>query len=449
MQGRMTVTMPATQRDATSLLDPIEHAIDAIRRGDIIIVVDDEHRENEGDFIIAAEHATPAKVNFLVTHGRGLVCAALEKSHLASLDLHPMVRHSTAKLQTAFTESVDLIEGTTTGISAADRSRTIIALADPKSRPGDFARPGHVFPLAAVDGGVLVRAGHTDAAVDLARLAGLAPAGVVCEVMDDDGNMARLPRLRELADRLGLYLVSITDLIAYRRRTERLVKKIEEVDMPSHMGHFRLHLYESAIDGDHHVALVKGDVKDQENVLVRVHSQCLTGDVFGSERCDCGDQRDAALRLINATGQGVFLYMRQEGRGIGLANKLHAYHLQERGLDTVDANLQLGFPADLRDYGLGAQILRDLGLSTIRLLTNNPRKVVGLEGYGLKIVERVPIEVPASDRNRHYLATKRDRLGHLLSLDGGDSDNGNGDAKGSSGDGEEVFGAPWIIPDRW
>jgi 3,4-dihydroxy 2-butanone 4-phosphate synthase/GTP cyclohydrolase II len=436
MQGSLTVKTATPHQQEPVRLDPIESAIAAIGRGEIIIVVDDEYRENEGDFILAAEHASPEKINFLVTHARGLVCVALEKTQLAALDLHPMVRHSNAKMQTAFTESVDLIDGTTTGISAADRALTIRALVDPGTRPEHLARPGHVFPLAAVDGGVLVRAGHTEAAVDLARLAGLRPAGVVCEVMDDDGSMARLPRLRQIADRHGMPLVSITALIAHRRRNERLVKKIEEVDMPSQHGNFRLHLYESLVDGDHHVALVRGDVAGRADVLVRVHSQCLTGDVFGSERCDCGQQRDEALRMIDRAGAGVFLYMRQEGRGIGLANKIHAYHLQENGLDTVDANLKLGFPADLRDYGLGAQILRDLGLSTIRLLTNNPRKVVGLEGYGLKIVERVPIEIPASHSNRHYLETKRDRLGHLLSVA---EETGAG----------EVNGAPWIIPDRW
>ncbi|HUU44478.1 MAG TPA: bifunctional 3,4-dihydroxy-2-butanone-4-phosphate synthase/GTP cyclohydrolase II [Acidobacteriota bacterium] len=399
-----------------NVFDSIDDGIAAIKRGEIIIVVDDENRENEGDLVIAAECVTPEKVNTLITRGRGLVCVALDRQRLAALDLHPMVPHNTAKLETAFTVSVDACEGTTTGISAADRALTIRALADPATRPADLARPGHIFPLGARDGGVLVRAGHTEAAVDLARLAGLQPVGVVCEVMDDDGSMARLPRLKVLADEMGLKLISITDLIAYRRRTEKLVRKVEEVDLPSRNGHFRLHLYESPVDTDHHVALVRGKVAGRENVLVRVHSQCLTGDVFGSERCDCGSQLVNALRMINEAECGVFLYMRQEGRGIGLKNKMHAYSLQEQGLDTVEANERLGFAADLRDYGIGAQILKDLGLSTIRLLTNNPRKVIGLAGYGLQIVERVPIEIRPSEGNRRYLTTKRDKLGHWLEM---------------------------------
>lgn len=394
--------------------DPIEEGIAAIKAGEIVIVVDDENRENEGDLVMAAECVTPEKVNFLVTHGRGLVCVALDAPRLGALDLHPMVQNNTARLRTAFTESVDVLTGTTTGISASDRALTIRALVDQSTRPSDLARPGHVFPLRAQAGGVLVRTGHTEAAADLARMAGFRPAGVVCEVLDEDGSMARLPRLRALAKKWQLKLISITDLVAYRRRTEKLVRKVREVDLPSRNGHFRLHLYESLVDHEHHVALTRGEVAGHENVLVRVHSECLTGDVFGSERCDCGSQLVNALRMIGGSDCGVFLYMRQEGRGIGLANKLHAYSLQEQGLDTVEANLRLGFPPDLRDYGIGAQILLDLGLSTIRLLTNNPRKVVGLAGYGLSIVERIPIEVKPSENNQRYLKTKRDKLGHWL-----------------------------------
>lgn len=394
----------------------ISEAISDIREGKILIVVDDEDRENEGDFIMAAEKVTPEAVNFMAMFGRGLICVPMEGSRLDALDLHPMVNENTAKMGTMFTVSVDAVENTTTGISAHDRAETIRVLVDPRSQPGDLARPGHVFPLRAMDGGVLRRAGHTEAVVDLARLAGFSPAGVLCEIMDEDGTMARVPRLHRIAQEHGLKMITIADLIKYRRRTEVLVQKIAVTRLPSKFGQFDLHMYESKITGSHHIALVKGDVAQCENVLVRVHSQCLTGDVFRSMRCDCGSQLEYAMRRIEEEGCGVVLYMRQEGRGIGLANKIRAYELQDEGKDTVEANEALGFPADLRDYGIGAQILADLGLSTIRIMTNNPYKVVGLEAYGLTIMERVPVEIPANDMNKRYLQTKKDKLGHLLSL---------------------------------
>ena len=397
-------------------LDGIKEAIEDIKKGEIVIVVDDEDRENEGDMIMAAEKVTPEKINFLSKYARGLICVPLPKEKIDKLDLHPMVLVNTAKMGTRFTVSVDAQENTTTGISAHDRAETIKRLLDPETKPQDLARPGHVFPIQAAEGGVLSRAGHTEATVDLARLAGFYPAGVLCEIMDEDGRMARLPRLLEIAERFDLKVLSIKDLIEFRRRTEKLVEKIVTVNFPTKWGIFTLHLYKSSIDEHHHLALEKGEVKGKENVLVRVHSQCLTGDVFSSLRCDCGEQLSSALTMIEKEGLGIFLYMRQEGRGIGLANKIMAYQLQDNGKDTVEANQQLGFDADLRDYGIGAQILVDLGLSTIRLITNNPKKIIGIEGYGLKVVERVPTEVSPRPENIKYLETKRDKLGHLLKV---------------------------------
>jgi len=394
----------------------IPEAIEDIRKGKWIIVVDDEDRENEGDLIMAAEAATPEAVNFFVTHGRGLVCVPMTEGRLEELQLDQMVRNNTALLGTRFTVSVDAVEGTTTGISAYDRARTIQVLADPNSQPQDLGRPGHIFPLKSLNGGVLTRAGHTEASTDLARLAGFRPVGLLCEIMDDDGQMARVPRLRELAEEWGLKLITVRDLIEYRRRTEHLVHLVTSVDFPTEYGKFTLHSFKSDVDDHHHLALVKGDVAHQKNVLVRVHSSCLTGDVFGSLRCDCGPQLHEAMRMIENEGSGVVVYMRQEGRGIGLANKILAYRLQDHGRDTVQANEDLGFEADLRDYGVGAQILVDLGLTSIRLLTNNPKKVVGLKGYGLEIVERVQLEVPECEHNHRYLETKRDKMGHLLKL---------------------------------
>jgi len=399
-----------------SELNIIDEAIEEIKKGKIVIVVDDTDRENEGDMILAAEKATPESINFISKYARGLICVPLTTKRLEELNLHPMVGVNTAKMGTRFTISVDAVHNTTTGISAHDRAQTIKTLIDCKTKPEDLARPGHIFPIQALDGGVLSRAGHTEAAVDLAKIAGLYPAGVLCEIMDEDGHMARLPKLKEMAEKFDLKIISVKNLIEYRRRTEKLIEKIVTVNFPTEFGKFKLHLYKSSIDEHHHIALEKGEVKGKENVLVRVHSQCLTGDVFHSRRCDCGDQLSTALSMIESEGSGVFLYMRQEGRGIGLANKILAYELQDLGRDTVEANLELGFDADLRDYGVGAQILVDMGLGGIRLVTNNPRKIIGIEGYGLKVVERIPMEINPTPENLKYLETKRDKLGHLLRI---------------------------------
>jgi len=397
-------------------LDRVEDAIAAIRAGEIVIVVDDEDRENEGDLIGAAERATPEMVNFMAKHGRGLICVSLEEERLRALELPPMVSRNTAKMATPFTVSVDAVVGTTTGISAHDRARTIGALIAPETRPEDLARPGHVFPLRAAPGGVLRRAGHTEASCDLARLAGLVPAGVLCEVMDEDGSMARLPELTRLAQRFDLRIISVAALIGFRRKNEILVREVAVSPFPTHYGMFRIYTFESLVDGSHHLALVHGRPAEAHAPLVRVHSECLTGDALFSARCDCGQQLRRALELL-AAEDGVLLYMRQEGRGIGLANKMKAYALQDQGLDTVEANVHLGFKPDERDYGIGAQILGQLGCRRIRLLTNNPAKRVGLEGHGLQILERVPLAVDPTPFNGRYLETKRRKMGHCFEPD--------------------------------
>ncbi|MDK2888396.1 MAG: 3,4-dihydroxy 2-butanone 4-phosphate synthase / cyclohydrolase [Thermoanaerobacter sp.] len=393
----------------------VEEAIEDIRQGKMVVVVDDEDRENEGDVIMAAEKVTPEAINFMATHARGLICMPITNERADELDLPLMVTHSTDKHGTAFTVSVDH-KDTSTGISAYERAQTIRAILDPATRPEDLRRPGHIFPLRAREGGVLRRAGHTEAAVDLARLAGLYPAGVICEIMKEDGTMARVPELMAFCRQHGLKIITIADLIRYRRRTEKLVRRVDSARLPTKYGEFTAVAYESLLDGKGHLALVKGDLSQVEAPLVRVHSECLTGDVLGSTRCDCGDQLVRAMQMIAREGVGVLLYMRQEGRGIGLLNKIRAYKLQDQGKDTVEANEALGFPPDLRDYGIGAQILVDLGLKKIRLLTNNPRKIAGLEGYGLEVVARIPIEISPNKYNRFYLATKRKKLGHLLSI---------------------------------
>jgi 3,4-dihydroxy 2-butanone 4-phosphate synthase/GTP cyclohydrolase II len=403
------------QGEAGSVFATIPEAVEAIGRGEIVVVVDDEDRENEGDLIMAAEAATPEKIAFFVRHTSGVICAPLTGARLDELDIPLMVRDNTESHRTAFTYSVDLVHGTSTGISAADRAATLVALTDGSTLPSDLARPGHIFPLRYAEGGVLKRAGHTEAAVDLARMAGLAPAGVLCEIVNDDGTMARVPDLVEFCDTHGLLMISIAQLIRYRRQNEKLVRRVAEARIPTDWGDFTCYVYESLLDGEQHVAMVRGAVQGEEDVLVRVHSECLTGDVFGSLRCDCGVQLDSAMRTIAEDGLGVLIYLRgHEGRGIGLGHKIRAYGLQEQGRDTIDANVELGLPVDSREYGIGAQILNDLGITTMRLMTNNPAKYGGLEGFGLEITGRVPVQTKPNPENIEYLRTKRERMGHLI-----------------------------------
>ena len=402
-------------RARSSHFASIEQAVDAIRAGKMIIVVDDEDRENEGDLTIAAEKITPEAVNFMARHGRGLICLPMTPERLDALDVPLMVSQNSSRFDTAFCVSIEAKATTSTGISAGDRAATVLAAIDPATRPSDLARPGHTFPLRARPGGVLVRAGQTEAAVDLARIAGLYPAGVICEVMNEDGTMARVPELRKFAKRHGLLIITIADLIKYRILTESLVKRVASAKLPTQFGMFHVYTFENLVDNQTHIALVCGDIKDGKDVLVRVHSECLTGDVFHSARCDCGAQLETAMRRIGGEGRGVLLYLRQEGRGIGLANKIRAYELQDEGFDTVEANERLGFKADQRDYGMGVQILREIGVRSMRLLSNNPRKLVAIEGYGLSVSQWLPLEIPASESTRGYLKTKKEKLGHKLS----------------------------------
>lgn len=411
MENRLNVARPRKKLPFSN----IEDAIAAIRAGRLVIVVDDEDRENEGDLTIAAENVTPEHINFMARYGRGLICMPMTGARLDELEIPLMVSQNSSRFETAFCVSIEA-KNTSTGISARDRAATVLAAIDPATRPSDLIRPGHMFPLRSRTGGVMVRAGQTEAAVDLARIAGLFPAGVICEIMNEDGTMARVPQLSRFAQRHGLLMITIADLIKYRTRTESLVKRIASAKLPTGHGEFRVHAFENLIDEQTHIALVCGDIKDGKDVLVRVHSQCLTGDVLRSIRCDCGAQLEAALRRIADEGRGVLLYLHQEGRGIGLANKIRAYELQDQGFDTVEANERLGFKADQRDYGVGVQILRELGVRSMRLLSNNPRKLVGIEGYGLSVTEWLPLEIPASESTRRYLKTKKEKLGHKLSL---------------------------------